>query len=504
MKNLIIIFLFLLSFSIGSHGEVVYVLTGENATYIISTHSLYNYRKNYTNKILLSSSSSDEKELKQITRDIYVPYDETMALIALKHGVKLNLPDKIFFYAYEAIQDTGNVTIKNITFKGKRGKYVPVTEYSIFSGKPKPMLSKICENEDSLKNFIEQSKMKHKGIYECLPTDTLLDASRRGYGVSIIGHYRLAFIQKEEKYLLVNHSAYFDSTNPNIPNPEWGCGEIKASLRKSADESVYIGEWYDYFGVPYSCLVYFEGATMKVKIGDKECVFVKMDEGTGTSQSANAQLSSDTRLKSTGSGFIISGNVVATNYHVIGNAEKIKVVLNVNNVMEEFDAKVLATDKTNDLALLTIKDPKFKPLPSAPYSIEQSIKEVGSSVFTMGYPLAEVLGEEVKITDGIISSKTGFQGDIVTYQISAPIQPGNSGGALFDKKGHLVGITNAGINSDAADNVGYAIKSPYLLNLIDAAPIDIELPKGSDLSGKELPTIIKAFKPYVAFIKIYE
>lgn len=52
----------------------------------------------------------------------------------------------------------------------------------------------------------------------------------------------------------------------------------------------------------------------------------------------------------------------------------------------------------------------------------------------MGYPLTSYMGEEVKITDGIISSKTGYEGDIVTYQISAPIQPGNSGGPLFDKK----------------------------------------------------------------------
>ena len=66
---------------------------------------------------------------------------------------------------------------------------------------------------------------------------------------------------------------------------------------------------------------------------------------------------------------------------------------------------------------------------------------------------------------------------------------------------HLVGITNAGIPS--ADNVGYAIKSTYLLNLIDSAPIDIPLPKGRDLAGKDLPTIIKIYTPYIAFIKIY-
>ena len=57
-------------------------------------------------------------------------------------------------------------------------------------------------------------------------------------------------------------------------------------------------------------------------------------------------------------------------------------------------------------------------------------------MFALGYPMSDILGEEIKVTDGIISSKTGYQGDVVTYQISVPIQPGNSGGPLFDKNGN--------------------------------------------------------------------
>ena len=167
----------------------------------------------------------------------------------------------------------------------------------------------------------------------------------------------------------------------------------------------------------------------------------------------------------------------------------------------EYNANVLALDKNNDIALLIIKDEKFTPLKSIPYTILTYSIDVGTSVFTMGYPMSQVLGDEVKITDGIISSKTGYEGDVVTYQISAPIQPGNSGGPLFDKNGHLVGITNAGIPS--ADNVGYAIKSSYLLNLIDSAPINIFLPKGGAVTNMDLPDIIKLYTPYIAFIKVY-
>lgn len=48
------------------------------------------------------------------------------------------------------------------------------------------------------------------------------------------------------------------------------------------------------------------------------------------------------------------------------------------------------------------------------------------------------MGDEIKLTNGIISSKTGFQGDVTSYQLSAPVQPGNSGGPLFDDKGNIV------------------------------------------------------------------
>ncbi len=74
------------------------------------------------------------------------------------------------------------------------------------------------------------------------------------------------------------------------------------------------------------------------------------------------------------------------------------------------------------------------------------------------------MGNEIKFTDGKISSKSGFQGDITTYQISVPIQPGNSGGPLFDEKGNLVGITSSGVNKQLADNANYAIKTSYLVS----------------------------------------
>lgn len=203
-----------------------------------------------------------------------------------------------------------------------------------------------------------------------------------------------------------------------------------------------------------------------------------------------------------GSGFVISTNgLVVTNYHVVDKANGIDVLVNRNGGVKTYKAKVLISDKTNDISIIKIEDSSFVNFPTLPYAVKIPILDVGTSVFALGYPMSNILGEEIKVTDGIISSKTGYQGDIVTYQISAPIQPGNSGGPLFDKQGNLVGITNAGVPD--AQNVGYAIKASYLRNLVDAAPTTITLPATNSISGLSFTEKIKRLTPYVVLIKIY-
>ena len=103
----------------------------------------------------------------------------------------------------------------------------------------------------------------------------------------------------------------------------------------------------------------------------------------------------------------------------------------------------------------------------------------------LGYPLISTMGMDIKLTNGIISAKTGYQGDVSQYQISAPIQPGNSGGPLFDKNGNLIGIVCA--KHTEAENAGYAIKVSYLNNLADALSESIVLPQNNRLIGKTLP-----------------
>ena len=110
------------------------------------------------------------------------------------------------------------------------------------------------------------------------------------------------------------------------------------------------------------------------------------------------------------------------------------------------------------------------------------------------------MGDEVKLTNGIISSKSGFQGDITSYQITAPVQSGNSGGPLFDDKGNIIGIINS--KHKGAENVSYAVKSSYLMNLIDLISTPPKLQTISIVAGKSLTEQVKILKKFTYIIEI--
>lgn len=200
----------------------------------------------------------------------------------------------------------------------------------------------------------------------------------------------------------------------------------------------------------------------------------------------------------TGSGFALKDKFVATNYHVIDGASKISIKGIRGNFNVTYNAEVVGTDKTNDLALLKIIDTNFPGFGPIPYSISTSMSEVGADIFVLGYPLTSTMGDEIKLTTGIISSKSGYQGDVSLYQISAPIQPGNSGGPLFDNKGNIVGIVSA--KHTGAENVGYAIKASYLRNLVESCSSFSILPASNSVSSLPLTGKVKAERNFVFYI----
>lgn len=210
----------------------------------------------------------------------------------------------------------------------------------------------------------------------------------------------------------------------------------------------------------------------------------------------------DEKYTSSGSGFIISQKgYVVTNFHVIEKIDKCYVELKINNEAKTFEAEIVQKDPKSDLAILKIKGITLDTLQfKIPYVYPSITSDVGTQVFTLGFPMALTsMGKEVKFTDGKISAKTGYQGDIGSYQTSVPVQPGNSGGPLFDNDGRLIGIINAKIME--ADNVSYAIKSNNLKNLFELLPENIETTNKNLVSGLTLENKIKLLSNFTVLIK---
>lgn len=302
--------------------------------------------------------------------------------------------------------------------------------------------------------------------------------------------YKLACIKEDGKYYLL-----YISDKDHLS--WWKVGDIKAILTPSATPGFFKAEWLmsdkSYNDNAY---VMFESGTMKTVINNEEDNYLKMYPSANPSMYTDRGSSSEQRWS--GTGFALFGGYIATNYHVIEGAKSISVQGIKGDFTVKYCAEVIATDKFNDLALLKISDNRFTGFGTIPYKVTTSTSEVGEEVFVLGYPLTTTMGDEIKLTTGVISSKTGFQGDVSLYQISAPIQPGNSGGPLFDNKGNVIGIINA--KHSGAENVGYAIKASYLRNLIESVTTASILPSNNLVSSLSLPDKVQSEKNFVFFI----
>ncbi len=164
-----------------------------------------------------------------------------------------------------------------------------------------------------------------------------------------------------------------------------------------------------------------------------------------------------------GSGVILSENGhIVTNHHVINGASKITVRTKDGT---EYDAKLLGSDATTDLAVLKIEATGLK----AAVLGDSEKLSVGDKAYAIGNPLGELGGT---VTDGIISALdrelTVDNQPMRLLQTSAAINPGNSGGGLFNDAGELIGIVNAKSSGSDIEGLGFAIPINSAKTIIDS------------------------------------
>lgn len=173
---------------------------------------------------------------------------------------------------------------------------------------------------------------------------------------------------------------------------------------------------------------------------------------------------------STGTGFLINGEGgIITSHHVVDGAQVVSVACSGG---PPTPARVVSSSASTDLAVLTatVASPSYLSL--AP----SRSARVGQQVFTYGYPVSHLLGEEPKFTEGVVSSLSGVGGEQAYMQISVPVQPGNSGGPVVNSSGEVVGIVAAGAaiapflqsTGTLPQNINWAVKSEYAALLFEA------------------------------------
>jgi serine protease Do len=197
----------------------------------------------------------------------------------------------------------------------------------------------------------------------------------------------------------------------------------------------------------------------------------------------------------TGTGFALSKDgYVLTSYHVIQGA---RTIMLTNGRFEQLEATAVYSDKSLDLALLKISSNDFIGFSEIPYNFRRNIADPGDKVFTLGYPR-----EDMVFGEGSISSYTGYEGDTTSYQVSIPVNPGNSGGPLFDSNGNLLGII-AGRNS-GAEAASFAVKSRWIAQYIQEhdSLASVNFPSHTALRGMDRASQIKKLKDFVFMVKV--
>ena len=168
-------------------------------------------------------------------------------------------------------------------------------------------------------------------------------------------------------------------------------------------------------------------------------------------------------VKSSGTGFFVSANgIIITCAHVLEDGARIMVKTDNN----EYPAQVLAKNTNTDLAILKINYRN-------PYHFKIAnfnTSSLGDKVYVLGFPLSDILGSDIRLTDGIVSAKSGINSDQNYFQLSAPIQPGNSGGPIINSRFEVIGIAAHKLNEMAIlaasgsipQNVNFGVKSEHI------------------------------------------
>lgn len=234
--------------------------------------------------------------------------------------------------------------------------------------------------------------------------------------------------------------------------------------------------------------------------------YIELRRSVDKIQKSQSELEKDLKKKTVtvpkaqfaATGFLISSQgYVVTSHHVIAKADSVYIQ---NEKYGNLKAVVVHSDPVNDVSVLKIVSPvKIEALP---YTLTDSEADLAEDVYTLGFPR-----EEVVFGEGSISSLTGYRANPNAYQVSVPVNPGNSGGPLLNTKGDLIGMIS-GVQTQAA-GATFAIKSEVLKQIVtdsvlDSLSVAVKLPKQNTIKNSTRVQQVKKIKDCVFLINVYK
>ncbi len=202
-----------------------------------------------------------------------------------------------------------------------------------------------------------------------------------------------------------------------------------------------------------------------------------------------------------GSAFALNNKgYIITSCHMIDGADSVFIQ---NNSTERTLTKVVLSNSKLDFAILKVEDLEVIKNWQVPFAFNAKVSDIGEKVFTLGYPRTDMVYGE-----GSLSSLSGSYNDTTMYQISIPVNPGNSGGPLLDEQGNVIGVVRG--KNTSAEATGFAIKTNEIIKVInnfadDSLIKDISIySKKSTLKNLKRTEQIKRINPYVFNVLVYK
>jgi S1-C subfamily serine protease len=268
---------------------------------------------------------------------------------------------------------------------------------------------------------------------------------------------------------------FFKAANQGVAEAQYNVGVMYQLGRGVPQNKAEAYKWFNIAGAQGYTKAIFARETLGAELKPDELVEGDRRAAAFTPKRGFHALASNpagpnATPKSSGTGFFVTDDgFLVTNHHVVEENGNYLVKTKSGS----YPAKIIKTDPTNDIALLKVTG-SFKALPLA----HGKECRLGEGVFTIGFPNPELQGLEPKLTRGELSSLAGMKDDARYFQISVPVQPGNSGGPLVDSRGNVVGLVSMRMGDFRAlkltgaipQNVNYALKSSLVLSLLESVP----------------------------------